>query len=80
MRVKVSDFAKRYAFIIGHPGAQSLEIFEDIESHLEACKSMLLWLGFQDNETEIKVIPDEGDNDTVERDLSKILKEACVNE
>ena len=57
-----------------------MEIFEDIESHLEACKSMLLWLGFQDNETEIKVIPDEGDNDTVERDLSKILKEACVNE
>ena len=48
MKIKMADFAKRTAYIIGYPDGQGLEIIEDIEDHLNAFKEGLLWLGFQE--------------------------------
>ena len=43
---KVNEYNYRLAYCVPYANAQSLEIIEDMEDHIEAAKQGLLWLGF----------------------------------
>ena len=59
-KLKVSDYAHRYAYIIGYPDdAAALEHIENIEEHLETFKDGLIWLGFQKGIDSIKICEGE---------------------
>ena len=59
-KLRVSDYAHRYAYIIGYPDdASDLEQIENIEEHLESFKNGLLWLGFQKGIDSIKLFEGE---------------------
>ena len=59
-KLKASEYAHRYAYIIGYPDdAAALEQIDNIEEHLESFKDGLLWLGFQKGIDTIKLIEGE---------------------